>query len=394
MIGITKLYCGAVTPSDALRYGRQSSQMPHHLLQFSADKKPVVVWNTTRRCNLNCIHCYSDSHNEEYPGELSTQQARAMIDDLAGFGAPVLLFSGGEPLVRDDLFYLAEYAQGKGIRTVISTNGTLITKEAARSIRKAGIGYVGISLDGIGSNNDRFRGKKGAFAEALKGIHNCREAGQRVGLRLTLTRHNVQDLSDIFRLIEEENIDRACFYHLVYAGRGRGMKEDDLTIQDTREAVDMIAEKAMDYYKRGLEKEILTVDNHTDGVYVYLKVKEGQPHRAEEVYQLLRWNGGNNSGIGIADVDNQGYVHADQFWWEYSFGNVKDRLFSEIWMDTSDELMKGLKNRKALLHGRCASCRFLDICNGNFRVRAKAVYGDVWAPDPACYLSDEEIGIA
>lgn len=394
MIGITKLYCGAITPSDALRYGREINSLPHHLLQFAQDKKPVVVWNCSRRCNLNCIHCYSDSRNQAYSGELSTSEAREMIDDLVAYGAPVLLFSGGEPLMREDLFELARYASGQGLRVVISTNGTLITAEAAREIKRVGISYVGVSLDGIGSNNDRFRGKKGAFDEALRGIENCREAGQRVGLRLTLTKHNARDLAEIFRLIEEVEIDRACFYHLVYSGRGRGMKDDDLTHQETREAVDLICRKAMDFHRRGVEKEILTVDNHTDGVYVYQKVRQDQPDRAEEVLQLLRWNGGNSSGVGIADVDNQGHVHADQFWQDYSFGNVRERPFGQIWTDTSDPLMAGLKDRKKLLGGKCGRCTYVDICNGNFRSRAKAVYNDVWAEDPACYLTEEELGIA
>ncbi len=391
MIGITKLYCGAITPSDALRYGREMGSLPHHLMQFAEDKKPIVVWNCSRRCNLNCIHCYSDSRNQDYSGELSTSEAKTMIDDLAAFKAPVLLFSGGEPLMREDLFELANYAVGKGLRVVISTNGTLISKEAARDIRKAGISYVGVSLDGIGSNNDRFRGKKGAFDEALRGIENCREVGQRVGLRLTLTKHNARDLTEIYRLIEEVDIDRACFYHLVYAGRGRGIQGDDLSHQETREAVDLICRKAMDFHKRGVEKEILTVDNHTDGVFVYLKVREEQPERAEDVLQLLRWNGGNSSGIGIADIDNQGDVHADQFWQDYSFGNIRQRAFGEIWEDRSDPLMAGLKDRKALLKGKCGKCTYVDICNGNFRSRAKAVYNDPWAEDPACYLSAEEL---
>ncbi|MDP2663511.1 MAG: radical SAM protein [Dehalococcoidia bacterium] len=393
MIGITKLYCGAVTPSDALRYRRESASLPAHLLQFAQDKKPVVVWNCSRRCNLSCIHCYSDSRNKTYPGELTTAEAKVMIDDLAAYKAPVLLFSGGEPLMREDLFELATYASGKGLRVVISTNGTLITPEAAKDIKKAGISYVGVSLDGIGNNNDRFRGKKGAFDEALRGIENCREVDQRVGLRLTLTKHNTRDLTEIFRLIEEVRIERACFYHLVYTGRGTNLKEDDLTHQETREAVDLICQKSMDFYRRGVEKEILTVDNHADGVYVYLKVKQEQPERAEEVLQLLRWNGGNASGIGIADVDNQGNVHADQFWQDYTFGNVRERPFSQIWEDTSDPLMAGLKDRKALLKGKCGRCAYLDICNGNFRSRAKAIYDDVWAEDPACYLTEEELGM-
>jgi 12,18-didecarboxysiroheme deacetylase len=394
MIGFSKLICGTVSPGDALRYGRDSSKMPPQLLQFSRDKKPIVVWNVTRRCNLRCRHCYAQAEDREYPGELTIKEALTMIDDFASFGVPVLLFSGGEPLLRKDLLKLAKYATKKGIRTVLSTNGTLITPEMARQIREAGVSYVGVSLDGMESTNDRFRGVKGAFEDALDGIRNCTEEGVRAGLRFTITRHNYRDIPGIFDLVDEEKIKRVCFYHLVYSGRGTKMVNEDLDHKTTREVVDLLIDKTYEFFCDAKDTEILTVDNHADAVYLYLVLKDEQPTRAKEIYELLRWNGGNNSGIAIGNVDNLGNVHADQFWWHYSFGNVRERKFSEIWTDTSDPLMAGLKNRKPLLKGRCGECKFLDICNGNFRVRAEAVYGDVWAPDPACYLTDEEIGIA
>ena len=383
MIDITKLYRGVGTSGDALRYER-GGQSPH-------EKKPIVVWNMTRRCNLSCIHCYADSENKAYPNELTGDEAQKMIRDLGEFGAPVLLFSGGEPLVRDDIFDHAELARSLGIRPVISTNGTLITEKLAWRIKDTGFGYVGISLDGIGERNDFFRGKKGAFEAAMRGFDNCVAVGQKVGLRLTLTRHNYQDLNGIFDFIEEHGINRACFYHLVYTGRGSEMAKDDLTHEESHAAVDLIIDRTADLHRRGKEVDILTVDNHCDGPYLYMRmVREGNA-RAEEVLRLLRLNGGNQSGIAIADVDNEGNVHADQFWWHHSFGNVRDRKFGDIWTDLSDPLMAGLKDRKSLLKGRCAECRWLDVCNGNFRVRAEAVHGDVWAPDPACYLTDEEI---
>lgn len=391
MIGVSKLLCGTITPADALRYGRRSGASPSHLLQFSADKKPIVVWNSTQACNLACLHCYYSARAQKDPAELSTLEAKAMIADLARFGAPVLLFSGGEPLLRDDLYELGAYAVERGIRTVISTNGTLIDRAAARRIREAHFSYVGVSLDGIQSTNDRFRGRPGAFDAALAGIRSCTEAGVRVGLRLTLNRHNVDDLNPIFDLLEAERIRRACFYHLVYAGRGKRMQHDDLTLAESRAAVGLIFQRTEDLHARHVDLEILTVDNHADGPHLLRRVQERQQERAAEVLQLLRWNGGNSSGIGIADVDHQGYVHADQFWQHYAFGNVRERPFGEIWMDTSDPLMAGLKDRKRFLKGRCAACRYLEICNGNLRVRAEAVYGDLWAPDPACYLTDQEV---
>ncbi len=391
VIGVSRLLCGTVTHSDPLRYGRRPAGSPGHLPQLVADRKPVVVWNSTKACNLACVHCYYEARVERDHGELSTAEARTMIEDLARFGAPVLLFSGGEPLMRADLYELGSYAVARGIRTVISTNGTLIDREAAKRIRRADFSYVGVSLDGTRATNDCFRGAEGAYDAALAGMRHCREVGLRVGLRLTLNRHNLHDLDAIFGLLETEGIRRACFYHLVYAGRGKRLQGDDLSPAETRAAVDRIFDRTEDLHARGVDLEVLTVDNHADGPYLLQRVRERQPERAGQVLQLLRWNGGNSSGIGIADVDHLGYVHADQFWQHHGFGNVRERPFGEIWMDTRDPLMAGLKDRRRLLKGRCGSCRHLDICNGNLRVRAEAIHGDVWAPDPACYLTDEEV---
>lgn len=393
MIGISKLYCGAVEVSDPLRYGRHSGKLPSHLLQFSQDKKPVVVWNTTQRCALRCVHCYAHSKDIEYTGELTTEQGKALLDDLAQFGAPVILFSGGEPLMRHDLFELIAHAKSKGMRAVISTNGTMITADVAQRLKEFGLSYVGVSLDGLKETNDKFRGVKGAFDQALAGIRNCQQAGIKVGLRLTINKKNWQDIPGIFDLMVQEKIERICFYHLVYAGRGSKMVEEDLSLEESRQVVDLIMDKTKALFDNGTPKEVLTVDNHADGVYLYLRLLKEDPKRAEEVMELLKMNGGNSSGHGIGCVSWDGAVHADQFWRHYSFGNVKDKPFSEIWTDFSNPLMKQLKEKKNHVKGRCAKCKFLDVCGGNFRVRAEAIYDDIWAEDPACYLTDEEIGI-
>jgi len=392
MIGISKLYCGTVEPSDALRYGRRSRDLPSHLLQFSEDKKPVVVWNVTRACNLNCIHCYARAVDRTHEKELSFEQGLAMIDDLASFGSPVILFSGGEPLVRPDLVDLAKYAVGKGMRAVISTNGTLISPKKARELQEVGLSYVGVSLDGMEAVNDRFRGKTGAFMAAMEGIKNCQDVGLKVGLRFTINRMNTSEIPHIFDLLEEHEIPRACFYHLVYAGRGSDLVEQDLDYDETRKVVDVIISRTKDLHDRGLPKEVLTVDNHADGPYVYLRMLRENDPRSEEVLRLLKMNEGNSSGRGIGCISWDGKVHADQFWRHYSFGNILERPFSEIWSDLSNPLMAKLKEKKKHVKGRCAGCKWLDICAGNFRVRAEAVTEDIWAADPACYLTDEEIG--
>ena len=393
MIGISKLYCGAVEASDPLRYGRHSKDLPSHLLQFSKDKKPVVVWNVTRKCNLRCVHCYSHSEDRNYAGELSYDEGITLIDDLAQFGSPVILFSGGEPLVRPDVLELIQHAVDRGLRAVLSTNGTLITKMIAKKLKEIGLSYVGISLDGLDDRHDAFRGVQGTFLKVMKAIRNCMEMELKVGLRFTITKRNFGDIQGIFDLVEEQRIPRICFYHLVYAGRGTELIQEDLDNFQTRGVVDLILERTKRLHQIGIPVEVLTVDNHSDGPYTYLRLLKEDPDRAAQVLELLQMNEGNNSGRGIGCVSWDGEVHADQFWRHYSFGNVRRRPFSEIWTDSSDEFLTKLKEKKKHVKGRCAKCRWLDICGGNFRVRAEAVSGDVWAPDPACYLSDEEIGL-
>ena len=391
MISVTKLLFATDYFGDSLRYTKDAHKAKNGAGEGMG---PVVVWNSTRTCNLKCRHCYMNSDARKYQDELTTAEAKKFIDDLADFHVPVLLFSGGEPLIRPDFFELAEYAEKKGVRPTLSTNGTLITREAARRIKDIGVGYVGISLDGLQDVNDEFRGHEGAFQAAMEGIENCVAVGQRVGLRFTINHHNIQELEHIFDFIERENINRVCFYHLVYSGRGSQMMDEDVTAEESRRAMDIIIKRTRDFEERGLKKEILTVDNHCDGVYMYLKaLKEGRVELAAQIQKYISMNGGNRSGIAFGEVDPMGYVHPDQFTQHHTFGNVRERAFGDIWTDTANPIMRGLKDRKPLLKGRCAKCKFLNNCNGNFRTRAEARTGDFWESDPSCYLTDEEIGL-
>ena len=390
MISVSKLLFDMEYFGDSLRYTRGSKNARHGTTMSSG---PVVVWNSTRTCNLKCVHCYMESDAQKYQGELTTEESKRLIDDLADFKVPVLLISGGEPLIRTDFFELAEYTVAKGIRPTLSTNGTLITRKIAQRLKNIGIGYVGISLDGLREVNDKFRGKEGAFQAAMEGIQNCVAVGQRVGLRFTINSHNFAELDNIFDFIEEENIDRVCFYHLVYSGRGNQLIKEDVSPDESRRAMETIVRRSIDFEKRGLKKEILTVDNHCDGVYLYLRTLKEDPRKAEKIKELISRNGGNRSGIAFAEVDPLGYVHSDQFTQHISFGNVRERKFGDIWTDLSHPILAGLKDRKHLLKGRCSKCQFLDCCNGNFRTRAEAITRDFWESDPACYLTDEEIGI-
>ncbi len=390
MISVSKLLCDTGSFGDSLRYAHGSA---HARAGTTADRGPVVVWNCTRTCNLRCLHCYYAADPTPSPQELSTDEARRFIDDLAAFRVPVLLISGGEPLTRRDILDLAAYASDKGIRVTFSTNGTLITRDIARRLREIGIGYVGISFDGVGSVHDYFRARDGAFAASLAAVRLCMEEGLKVGVRFTMNRYNRDEIPRIFDFLEAERIPRACFYHLVYSGRGAQLREQDLTHEETRQAMDTIIARTEDLARRGQAREILTVDNHADGVYIYLTLlRRGSP-RAEAVQQLLEANGGNRSGIAIAAVDHEGNVHPDQFSLNHTLGNIRQRPFSEIWGRGEHPLLADLRRRKELLKGRCGACRWLNLCNGNFRARAEAVFGDYWAEDPACYLTDEEIGL-
>jgi 12,18-didecarboxysiroheme deacetylase len=391
MIGISKLYLNKVEVSDPLRYGRHSSKLPSHLLQFSKDKKPVVVWNVTSCCNLTCTHCYA-SVGQNTGHELSTPQALAVIDDLAAFGCPVLLFSGGELFVRPDILTLARYATQKGLRVVFSTNGTLIDEKLAAEIKSIGVSYVGISMDGMEAIHDQFRNRKGAFKLALAGIRHCREAGVKVGLRVTMTQDNVKDIPAIFDLMEAERIPRLCLYHLVYCGRGAELAALDLPPEVRRATLDLIIDRTKRLHDQGFPVEVLTVDNHCDGPYLYLRMLREKNPLAEDVMTLLKMNAGNSTGLGIACISWDGTVFPDQFWRTKPVGNVLEKPFSEIWGNPPpDSLLYNLRRKKELVTGRCVTCRFLDICGGNFRARAEAATGDLWGVDPACYLTDEEI---
>ena len=395
MIGISKLYCGAIEASDALRYKRRTETLPNGLLRFARDKKPVVVWNCTKTCNLRCRHCYAESDGCAHD-QLSTTEAKALIDDLAAFGSPALLLSGGEPCMRDDLVEIAAYARKAGLRVTLSTNGTLIDAELACELARVDLSYVGISLDGGPETHDRFRGMPGAFERAMRGVANAKEAGMKVGLRFTIHQQNYREVDTVFDIMRDYNVDRVCFYHLVYTGRGSDMMNLDLTHDQTRAVMRLIMDRTRAWFDEGGTPEVLTVDNHADAPFLYLELLREDPARAAKVLKLLQYNQGSSTGNGIACVSWDGEVHADQFWRHFSFGNVRERPFSQIWTDTSrttkaSELMFRLKDKRPFVKGRCASCRWLDICGGNFRVRAEAATGDLWAPDPACYLTDEEI---
>ena len=352
MIGISKLYCDTVEASDVLRYGRHSSRLPSHLLQFSEDKRPVVIMNITRRCNLKCIHCYAGSQESTGLSELSTDEWLRVLDDLAEFGCPVVLFSGGEPLLHPDIVVLAKHAVASGMRAVISSNGTPLTPEKAEDLASVGLSYIGISLDGGQEIHDKFRRVNGAFEMALEGLRNASEAGIKTGIRFTMTKRNIDDIPVIIKIVEAENVPRICFYHLVYTGRGEELIEEALSLDKTREVVDTIINCTVDLHKHGRKVEVLTVDNHCDGPYLYMRLLRENPKRAEEVMDLLKLNGGNSTGLGVCAISWDGSVHPDQFWRNHILGNVLERPFGDIWTDKNNDFLMKLKNKKRYVTGR------------------------------------------
>jgi heme d1 biosynthesis radical SAM protein NirJ len=354
---------------------------------------PVVIWNLIRRCNLTCKHCYSISADRDFAGELSTEEVFAVMEDLRAFGVSVLILSGGEPLLRGDIFEVAGRAKAMGFYVGLSSNGTLVDAANIDAIASVGFDYVGISLDGIGATHDRFRGQPGAFQASLRGIRLCVERAIKVGIRFTMTEANASELPDLLQLTEEAGVEKFYLSHLNYAGRGNKNRSQDAFRDTTRRAMDLLFDTCWDHTVRDVRREFVTGNNDADGVYLLHWVARRFPGEVERIRErLVRW-GGNSSGVGIANIDNLGNVHPDTFWWHYTLGNVRERPFSDIWTDTSDPVMAGLKSRPRPLKGRCGACRYLDICGGNTRVRAHQLTGDLWAEDPGCYLSDAEIGL-
>lgn len=383
MLNVTTLLGGTPSASDELRYGHGSS------LRSGAERRPVVVWNSTRRCNLACLHCYSDSSSQMFD-ELSHEEALSFIDDIAELGSPALLVSGGEPLMRKRALELISHARSAGLSVTLSTNGTLITPAVARRLADVGVRYVGISIDGIGEVHDAFRGTRGAFERTVAGIRALTAVGVPVGIRVTLTPTSIAALPELFALAEREGVSRACFYHLVPAGRGE--RQVAVSPKETRRAVEEIFGWAESLVERGSPITVLTVDNYADGPALYLRSAQRNPERAEEVWRSLAWNGGarNASGRAIVAVDWEGNVRPDQFWSGPTLGSIRERPLSTIWSDPSP-ILRAVRGRTAHVAGRCRQCRFMALCGGGLASRALAATGDLYAPDPGCHLTDAEV---
>jgi len=352
---------------------------------------PVVIWNLIRRCNLNCLHCYSTSADVDFKGELTTDEALDTLEHLRAAQVPALILSGGEPLLRPDLYEIATRAKALGFHLSLSSNGTLLTDDHARRLAQTGFDYVGISLDGLQGTHDRFRRHDDAFVDALTGIRCARDAGLRVGVRMTLTETNIDELPAVIALTEAEGIDKFYLSHFNYAGRARNNQDQTAHHRAVRTALDGLFAHVWKRTQNGQAGDFVTGNNDADGVYLLHWIARRFPERVADMRQrLVNW-GGNASGINVANIDNLGNVHPDTMWWQVTLGNVRERPFGDIWADRSNPLMADLNRHPRPLEGRCAICTQRDICNGNTRARAFSASGNAMGEDPGCYLSDAEI---
>ena len=352
----------------------------------------VVIWNLTNRCNLACPHCYAHVESNGVADELSTEEAKNVIDDLAHQQILVLILSGGEPILRSDLYELATHAREKGIICALSTNGTLIDERHVKKILKSGISYIGISIDGTPERHDAFRGRHGAYRSSLKAIRLCRDQGIKVGLRVSLTSHTASELPRIFDLFENERLVKLYISHMNYAHKaGSRMALEPI---ETRRIMCLVVKKAIEYLKDdSFFRDIVTGNSDADAPFLFLSLKRQDSDLARSLYNHLMQNGGNASGGRLANIDPWGEVHPDPFSRHINLGNVRQQPFSQIWNECSDPLVVSLRQRKTPFKGRCGKCRFVGICGGNSRARAFAHCNDWWGSDPLCYLSDDEIAV-
>ena len=379
MISVTKLLCGAPAhdQSDGGESGSRSSDM---------------VWNITRRCNLRCPQCDSDSSNKPCSGELTLGEMVAVVDDLADSGIRNLLFSGGEPLLHPHFFDVAGYAAERGMRVSVFSNGTRLDSHAAAHLKDLGVGYVELSLDGLGEESDAYRGRTGTFKKTVTALRSCRGTGQKVGLRIPISRRNAARLPEILSFIEEEEVPTVSFYHPVFPARGAELAR--LPATETRNVLRMILDAVLRWNRAGVAREVFTANQPADTIFYWLRMKRRNPKRAGEIWaSLLRMeNKPKNSGLGTPGIDSQGNVRPNLYWDTHSFGNVKESPFRTIWETSKqDAMLNELREAACHLKGRCGHCRFQSFCGGGSRVRALKTFGSLRAEDPGCHLRDYEI---
>ena len=388
---ITQCMHGRGTVSGVMRHRHKpQTEVPSNYLAFSEMYRPVIFWNLTDRCNLSCTHCYNKSGlGRTTVGELTTEEALRVIDDLADMGIPLLLFSGGEPLMREDIWDLARHAKSRGLKMALSTNGTLITPDVAGRIKECGIEYAGISLDGArAETHDRFRNLPGAFEQTLAAFAACREAGLRCGVRVTLTKENCHELEALVDLALSLGASRFCLYWLVPTGRGiDSYARLQLDKNEVIAALSLLYRKAKETDPAAME--FLTVDAPQDCIHLLESMEQdGSADLADARELLASLKGGCSAGTRVANIDAQGNVFPCQFARspEFLVGNIRNRPFSGLWGDTGNPVLARFREKQARFGGRCSACSYRELCGGGCRVRAHAAEGDFLAEDPFCFV--------
>jgi len=366
-----------------------------NLLSSVVEKKPsrsldgaIAIWNFTNRCNLNCLHCYSKSTLDEID-TLTTKTILDTLPKLKENGIKFIIFSGGEPLVRKDIFDIANSAKELGIITYLSSNGLYITNLNAKKILET-FDYVGISIDGDEKTHDYFRGLKGSFKKSMQAIDLLNSFNsKKVGIRFTLTKDTLKDLEFIFELAQKHNIPKVYISHLVYSGRGLDNLKMDLTKEQRVKAVKYIIQKAFEFYDNNINIEIVTGNMEMDAILFLEEFSKRYPNLKEELKKrLISW-GGNSAARKLLNIDSKGNVKPDPFF-PYTIGNILEQDFSKIW-NAKSELLTKLRTHPRDIEGKCKNCRFINICNGGSRSRAWAIYDNLWAQDPSCYLDENFI---
>jgi len=344
----------------------------------------IAIWNFTNRCNLSCLHCYSKAELDSVD-TLSTEKIMETLPKLKANGVKFLIFSGGEPLTRHDIYDIAGRCKELGIVTYLSTNGLYVKKSNAEKILDT-FNYIGISIDGSEKVHDAFRGLKGSFIASMKAVDLLNSYGRtKVGIRFTITKDTYDDLAFIFDLAEKHNIPKVYISHLVYSGRGLDNLDMDLSKEQRVTAVNYILDKAFEYHESKLDIEIVTGNMEMDAILFYDRFIQKYPEHADDMKKRLITWGGNSAGRKLLNIDAEGNVKPDPFF-PSIIGNIFREDFTDIWTNKPIELLKKLRIHPRELGGKCEKCNYLEICNGGSRSRAYAIYGDMWAEDPSCYL--------
>ena len=335
----------------------------------------LVAWEVTRSCNLNCVHCRAASERGPYPGELETHQCLEILDQISGTGKPIVILTGGEPLLREDIFDLARYGTGLGLRMVMATNGTLLNPEVAEKIKISGIKRVSISLDGANAEeHDWFRQVPGAFDASLQGIEFLKKAGVEFQINTTVTRHNVDHIQDILEMAVRLGASAHHIFLLVPTGRARDMAEQEIDAE--------AYEKLLHWFYE-VQRQMPIHLKATCAPHYYRVLRQEAHKRGEKVdyqtYGLDAMTRGCLGGTSFCFISYEGIVQPCGYL-ELNCGDLRDSAFGSVWRDSL--LFRRLRDPLSY-KGKCGRCEYLKFCGG-CRARAFEATGDFLAEEPLC----------